>query len=159
MGTRGMIGGRVGDRGSGFARLAAVPAVSTASSPAPAFCLLSQPAAGFLTLGLPVLARDCGSYKQERKQSLGFFFFFFFTPSISETALSLRERGICAVWPGLLQDPRWPQGGRLCPPFFGEQISAPRAHSERCLGCSLNTGGRKGFPVRRCCNDTRPRSV
>lgn len=153
-----MIGGRVGDRGSGFARLAAVPAVSTAASPAPAFCLLpSQPAARSLTLGLPVLARDCGSYKQERKQSLGFFFFF--TPSISETPLSLRERGICAVWPGLLQDQRWPQGGRLCPPFFGEQMPAPRAPSERCLGCSLSTGGRKGFPACRCCNDARPRSV
>ena len=30
---------------------------------------------------------------------------------------------------------------------------------EQCLGYSLNTGGRKGFPSCRCCNDTTPRSV
>ena len=84
---------------------------------------------------------------------------FFHPQHLRDSALTLRERGICAVWPGLLQDQRWPQGGRLCTPFFGEQRLASRAPSEQCLGYSLNTGGRRGFPSCRCCNDTSLRSV
>lgn len=64
---------------------------------------------------------------------------------LRDSALSLREQGVCAVWPGLVQDQRWPQGGRLCTPFFGEQRPASRAPSEQYLGVASTREGERAF--------------
>ena len=124
---------------------------------------------GASLLPSPVSARGRVSYPEPASTGSGLWVLqtgketeprvFFHPQHLRDSALSLREQGICAVWPGLLQDQWWPQGGRLCTPFFGEQKLASRAPSEQCLGYSLNTGGRKGFPSCRCCNDTTPRCL
>ena len=70
---------------------------------------------------------------------------FFHPQHLRDSALSLREQGICAVWPGLLQDQWWPQGGRLCTPFFGEQKLASELLLNSVWGTASIQEGERAF--------------